>query len=139
MPREVSSYTQISPTNRFDKIQNVVRQIATSTADKAHIAEAMKAWKFDIGTSMLQIEGGAFPDEELQFRNRSLQTRGARWSDFTRENVEFVAPMDLSRWLVVYSQRDKSQARELVQVLGKTAKQFGMSYAEPDLEMLQVV
>lgn len=133
--RDVAVHTRIGPDGRVKKLMNFMGQL--DKTDK--VVQELRNWDISFDRQLINIDARQLPQEIIsQPAGQALNYKqdDADWSREMR-GKKMIASVNLEKWMILFTQRDATSARELTQTLSQVAPPMGMGIIKQPL-MLQL-
>lgn len=94
----------------------------------------LSQWNLQFNKSLLRMTGRCLAAEGMFQKGAqfSYKIQDADWSKETRGKA-LISTVNLTKWILVYTQRDQKTAQDLTQTLQRVCGPMGMQVAEPQL------
>ena len=128
--KDLAQHTRISPDMRAKNLEAFMNELQNN-----HEAVGeMTQWNMNFEKKLLQMKGRCFPAENIHQKDSKFiyKISDADWTKESRGKM-LLSPVSISKWLLVFSQRDSNIAQDFKQTLQKVCGPMGMMVAEPEL------
>lgn len=133
--KQLSVYTKLSPDQRIEEVQKLLRSFTKTEPTKegtvapSAARKIMQGWNLEIDMKPTEVQGRVLPPQEIQLAKGKVLKVGENGQFFFKESVTM--PLALDKWILVYTEKDKSVADNFVDVLYKASQTFCISVNYP--------
>ncbi|KAG7189003.1 hypothetical protein KM043_008597 [Ampulex compressa] len=123
--RDLSSITQVSPSNRRDVIKRFVQEVQANEVTKS----LLSAWGLYIENELTTFTGRVLDPEKIFFgQDKSILLTKARPVDWSAASVNnpVLRTISLRNWYIIFTERDRRCAKEFVSMLQRVSTAMGM-------------
>lgn len=126
--KDLAQHTKVSPQGRVQNLEGFMKQLHENPTAQKELSQ----WKMSFDRTLLKMNGRALPPEAMFQRNAqfSYKQQEADWSRETR-GKELISTVNMTKWKLLYTQRDNNVANDFKQTLQKVCGPMGMQVAEP--------
>ncbi|XP_039756127.1 piwi-like protein Ago3 [Pararge aegeria] len=131
--KDVATYTRITPNQRHSAFKKFIKNVMDNETAK----NRLKGWGLSIDAETVNLTARTLPPEPLYFGN-SVKVPGkpnADWNGDICRNAVMQA-VDITRWVVLYTARDKNVTNDFVETLMRCSGPMGIVVYKPDLVLL---
>ncbi|XP_064073590.1 piwi-like protein Ago3 [Vanessa tameamea] len=128
--KDVATYTRITPNQRHAAFKKYIQNVLNNETAK----NRLKGWGLTIAQETINLTARTLPPETLYFGN-DVKVPGkpnADWNGDVSRNAVMQA-VDIMRWVVLYTDRDKQVATDFVETLKRCSRPMGINVSNPDL------
>ncbi|KAL9980655.1 hypothetical protein ACROYT_G009266 [Oculina patagonica] len=124
--KDLAVHTRVDPKTRNQSLMRFMSSIAGDEKSAAELA----GWNLEFEKSTLNMPGRVLPAEKIWQKNKSYgyDPKTADWSREMRGNP-LHSTVNLSNWILVYTQRDSGNAKDFAQTLKKVCGPMGINVA----------
>ncbi|VDI77989.1 aubergine [Mytilus galloprovincialis] len=117
------------------QLSGVQRSMTEKEKDESNqaVKTEMGGWGLRFSQDLVQINARVAPPEKIMQRYDAVLNYKQEDADWSRDmrGKELVTPVDLQRWVIVFTRKNSVMAQDLVQTLSKVGPPMGMRIAQP--------
>nr|AFQ20832.1 PIWI [Hydra vulgaris] len=128
--KDLAQHTRISPEMRAKNLESFMNELQANP----EAVQELTRWNMNYEKKLLRMTGRCFPAENMTQKDAKFTYKisDADWTKESRGKM-LLSPVSISKWLLVFSQRDSNIAQDFKNTLQKVCGPMGMQVAEPEL------
>ena len=131
--KDVAQFTRITPNQRQQALEKFIDNVNNS----AEASSILLNWGLKLAPASVQLPGRLITAEKLLLGKDFSFTVNAK-ADWGKESTsnQMLAPMDLKKWTVIYTNKNETVAQSFVSLMQKLAPKMGMKVTQPTMTSL---
>jgi aubergine-like protein len=133
--KDLAIHTRIGPGDRCKRLQQFIAEINRNPQSVTEL----RNWNLEFSQTLLDMPGRLLPTEKIYQTNaNSTYTYNKDSADWSREmrGQPLLKPVQLSNWVMLFTQRDQGSANDLCTTLQKIGPPMGMNIARANMIQL---
>lgn len=132
--KDVAQYTRVTPNQRI----NAMRKYIENVRNSEDAQNVLKEWGLCIDTKPLDLTGRQLEPETVYFGNGDSYKCDdtADWNSVAGRKP-LNSAIDLTKWVLFYTQRDERSAKEFVQLITRLGPTFGCRISPPNVVLMR--
>nr|AEX87970.1 Otiwi8 [Sterkiella histriomuscorum] len=125
--KDLQDYKLSNPEQRYNRINTLIERFQHS--------EVLDGWGLKIEPNFAQVRAKQLPDANIVDKQKGT----LNWSNYENRGVLHAQPIELKKetWALVYANRDYDSANNLVEMMTKASRGFGIRVEQPQYVEIQ--